>query len=81
MEAGIRRECPRVGGTARVTGTEEKTAFSLSTDTESDLSLIWRKRFLKPLKYPVGTSVERSLQRFRSIISDEDKLSRQELSR
>ena len=39
-EAGRRRGLPRVGGAAGVTGTEEKTAFSLSTDTESDLSQI-----------------------------------------
>ena len=42
MEAGSRQGHPRGGGTARIIGTEEKTAFSLSTDTESDLSPIWR---------------------------------------
>ena len=57
-EAGNRQGCPGGGGTAGVTGTEEKTVFSLSTDIESDLSPIWRKKILKPLKYPVGISVE-----------------------
>ena len=39
-EAGRRRGRPQVGLAAGVTGTEEKTAFSLSMDTESDLSPI-----------------------------------------
>ena len=30
------------GGTAGVTGMEKNTGFNLSTDTESDLSQIWR---------------------------------------
>ena len=40
MEAGIRRGQPKTGGTPGTIGTEEKTGFNLSTDTESDFSLI-----------------------------------------
>ena len=43
MEAGTNRVRPRGGGMAGVTGLEEITGFSLSTETESDLSPIWRK--------------------------------------
>ena len=40
MEAGIRPGRPRTGGTPGTMGTEEKTGFNLSTDTESDFSPI-----------------------------------------
>ena len=42
MEAGTRQGRPRTGGTPGTTGAEEKTGFSLSTDTESCFSPIWR---------------------------------------
>ena len=44
MEAGTRRGWPQTGGTPGSTGVEEKTGFSLSTDTESCLSPIWRTK-------------------------------------
>ena len=71
-EAGIRR-----GGLAETTEEEEKTGFSLSTETESDLSPTWRtKNFVDRWRtlYSIGTSVERGQRRFRSIVVDKNKL-------
>ena len=44
MEAGTSWGRPWTGGTPGTTGTEEKTGFSLSTDTESCLSPIRRTK-------------------------------------
>ena len=40
MEAVNRQGRPQTGGTPGIMGTEEKTGFNLSTDTESDFSPI-----------------------------------------
>ena len=41
-EAGTTRNRPQRGGTAGTTGKEKITGLNLSTETESDLSPIWR---------------------------------------
>ena len=43
-KVGTNQGLPRGGGTAGVTGTEEKTGFNLSTETESDPSPLCRTK-------------------------------------
>ena len=81
MEAGFRQGQPRTGGTPGTTGTEEITSFNLSTETESDLSLIWIKKFLRMLENMIRSSVEKRQRRFRGIISNKHELSIHQSSR
>ena len=76
-EAGCRPGRPRTGGTPGTTGTEEITGFNLSTDTESDLSPILRKKkILRTSENSIGPSVQRRQLSFWGIISDKNKLCR-----
>ena len=49
-KAGTRWGRPRRGDTAGTTGTEDITGFNLSTETESDLSPIWRIKNFSDLR-------------------------------
>ena len=71
MEVGLRQGQPQTGGTPGTTRTEDITGFNLSTDTESDLSLISTtgpeaKHHLRKVSDPVGvsqSSSKRNLER------------------
>ena len=81
-KADTRQGRRRRVGTAGTKGTEEITGFSLSTESESDLSLIWRKKkCLRLSEHSKGSSVQRRQRRLQGVVQYKNKLCIQQSSR